>query len=94
MFTKFSKVALKKDLPEFGVKSGDVGVIVEIHPGVSGQEGVTLEFFNAVGETIAVPTVKESEIETLTSNEVLHVRRYSTEEVTEPPIQYKTSRKK
>jgi len=31
--------------------------------------------FNAVGETLAVVTVRESQIEPLTSKEVLHVRR-------------------
>jgi hypothetical protein len=34
-----------------------------------------LEVFNAVGETIAVVTVRESQIEPLRQNEVLHLRR-------------------
>src|SRR3989442_25099 len=48
---------------------------VEYHPGRPGQEpGYTLEVFNAVGETVAVVTVRQSQIEPLKSNEVLHVR--------------------
>jgi len=71
----FTRVALKTDLPEHKLRSGDVATIVEYHPGRPGQEpGYTLEVFNAVGETVAVVTVRESQIEPLKSNEVLHVR--------------------
>jgi hypothetical protein len=71
----FTRVALKTDLPEHKLRSGDVATTVEYHPGRPGQEpGYTLEVFNAVGETVAVVTVPESQIEPLTSNGVLHVR--------------------
>ena len=72
----FSKVALKSDVPAHKLRWGDVATIVESHPGRPGQEpGYSLEVFNAVGETLAVVTVRESQIEPLTSKEVLHVRR-------------------
>ena len=72
----FTKVALKDDLPEHNLRRGDVATIVEIHSGAPGQErGCSLEVFNAIGETIAVVTVRESQIEPLAPNEVLHVRR-------------------
>ncbi|MGD0090523.1 MAG: DUF4926 domain-containing protein [Planctomycetota bacterium] len=72
----FSRVALKTDLPEHGLASGDVATVVEHHPGRPGQEpGYSLEVFNAVGETVAVVTVRESQLEPLTPQEVLHVRR-------------------
>ena len=71
----FTRVALKTDLPEHKLRSGDVATIVEYHTGRPGQEpGYTLEVFNAVGETVAVVTVRESQIESLKSSEVLHVR--------------------
>jgi len=71
----FTRVALKTDLPEHKLRSGDVATIVEHHPGRPGQEpGYTLEVFSAVGETVAVVTVRQSQIEPLKSNEVLHVR--------------------
>jgi hypothetical protein len=44
------------------------------HPG-GGEEGCVLEVFNALGDSIAVVTVKESEIESLQANEVLAIRR-------------------
>ena len=72
----FTKVALRADIPEHKLRRGAVATIVEPHPGRLGQEpGYSLEVFNAVGETIAVVTVRESQIEPLANNEVLHVRR-------------------
>ena len=72
----FTRVALSVDLPKHRLRVGDLGTIVETHAGRPGQEpGYTLEVFNAVGETIAVPTVRESQIESLDGGEVLHVRR-------------------
>ena len=72
----FTRVALKVDLPDHQLRSGDVVTIVEYHPGRPGQEpGYSLEVFNAVGDTVAVATVRESQIEPLTSNELLHVRQ-------------------
>jgi len=71
----FTRVALKTDLPQHGLRSGDVATVVEHHPGRPGQEpGYSLEVFNAVGETVAVVTVRESQVEPLTPREVLHVR--------------------
>lgn len=72
----FTRVALKEDLPEHGLRRGDVATIVEAHPRTADHEpGYSLEIFNAIGETIAVVTVRESQIEALAPDEVLHVRR-------------------
>jgi hypothetical protein len=71
----FSRVALVEDLPKENLRRGDVATIVEHYEGRAGQEpGYELEVFNAVGETIAVTTVHESQIEGLRSDEVLSVR--------------------
>ena len=71
----FTRVALRTDLPQDGLRIGDVATVVEHHPGRPGQEaGYTLEVFNAIGETLAVVTVRESEIAPLNANELLHVR--------------------
>jgi hypothetical protein len=72
----FSKVALKVDVPLHNLRKGDVATIVESHPGRAGIEpGYSLEIFNAVGETLAVLTVRESEIQLLRKDEILHVRQ-------------------
>jgi hypothetical protein len=74
-FEMFSRVALKTDVPEDGLRRGDVATIVEYHQGRPGQEpGYSLEVFNAVGETVAVITLRESQIEPLSPREILHVR--------------------
>ncbi len=71
----FIRVALSDDLPDRRLKRGDVATIVEFHPGRTGQEpGYTLEVFNALGQTVDVVTVRESQIERLTADEVLSVR--------------------
>jgi len=71
----FTRVALKEDLPDESLLRGDVATIVEAHAARIGQEsGYSLEVFNAVGETIAVVVVRESQIEPLAPDEVLHVR--------------------
>ncbi|GBF79855.1 DUF4926 domain-containing protein [Aphanothece sacrum] len=73
-FELFTRVALKEDLPNYKLCRGDVATIVEYHPVKNGEDGYSLEVFNAVEETIAVVTVAESQIESLMNNEVLHVR--------------------
>lgn len=73
-FELFSQVALARDVPEKALQAGDVATIVEHHPTTSGEDGYTLEVFDAVGETLAVLTLAESELEELRAGEVLSVR--------------------
>ncbi|MEK6323321.1 MAG: DUF4926 domain-containing protein [Acidobacteriota bacterium] len=71
----FTRVALNTDLRQHGLRSGDIATVVEYHPGRPGQEpGYSLEVFNAVGDSVAVVTVRESAIVPLNANELLHVR--------------------
>ena len=71
----FTRVALNTDLPQDGLRSGDLATVVEYHPGLPGQEpGYTVEVFNAIGDTIAVITLTESQLVPLNANELLHVR--------------------
>jgi len=56
-FPLFEDVILLVDLPEHGLAAGDVGVVVERHD-VSGREtGYSVEFFDMVGNTVAVVTM-------------------------------------
>jgi hypothetical protein len=73
-FELFSRVALQEDFPKYKLRQGDVATVVEHHPVSDGEDGYSLEVFNAVGETIAVLVVSESQIEPLLNNEVLHIR--------------------
>ena len=75
----FTRVALRADIPQHRLRKGDVATIVERHDAPLGAEpGYSLEVFNALGDTMAVLTVGESQIEPLLRNEVLHVRQLET----------------
>ena len=70
----FERVARRVDLPEHGLRKGDVATIVEHLPGKDCEDGYALEVFNAVGDTIAVITVSQSAVEPLTANVIPSVR--------------------
>jgi hypothetical protein len=71
----FTRVALAEDLPKENLRRGDLATIVEYYEGSPGQEpGYELEVFNAVGDTFAVVTVRESQVESLRKDELLSVR--------------------
>lgn len=71
----YERVALAVDEPELNLKKGDVATLIDRVPNPSGgEDGCVLELFNALGESIAVVTVKESHLEPLQSDEVLTVR--------------------
>ena len=70
----FKRVALRVDIPEHGLRKGDVATIVEHLPGKNGDDGYALEVFNAIGESIAVVTTPESAVEPLTADKMPAVR--------------------
>jgi len=54
----FGDVIVTRDIPELGLRVGDVGTVVERHvvPDLH-EEGCSVEFFNMTGNTVAVVTV-------------------------------------
>ena len=54
MIKELERVVLSADLPDEGLKAGDVGTVVMIHQGGKGFE---VEFVTLDGETIAVTSV-------------------------------------
>ena len=71
----YQQVALRRDLHEYQLMRGDLATVIDRVPHPSGDEdGVVLEVFNALGDSIAVIAVRESEVEMLRSDEVLSVR--------------------
>ena len=59
-FDLYSEVILTADLPEDGVKAGDVGTVVERHVVAGMEDGYSVEFFDMTGKTVAVVTVGAS----------------------------------
>jgi hypothetical protein len=71
----YQEVALTRDLPEYGLRSGDIAMLVDFvpHP-TNGEGGCVLEVFNAIGESLAVIAVPISAVEVLRPDEILSVR--------------------
>jgi hypothetical protein len=74
----FKEVVLLRDIPEKRLKKGDVATIVEYHPVNDSIDGYTLEVFNVFGDTIAIITVSESEIEPLREDKIFNARALET----------------
>ncbi len=71
MIKELDRVALTTDLPEFHLRAGDVGTVVDITP--NGKQ-YTLEFINFDGDTIAVVPVEPVAVRAIGSREVTHAR--------------------
>ena len=57
-FDMYSDVILTRDVAEHGLRTGDVGTVVERHivPG-GAEEGYSVEFFDMTGNTVGVATL-------------------------------------
>ena len=73
-FELYADVALARDLPELKLRRGDLVKLVDHHVAPDGEEGYSIEVFNAVGDTIAVTSVPANALEPLREDEVLSVR--------------------
>ncbi len=73
-FDLYTDAALACDIPEHCLCRGDVVKIVDHHLSPNGENGYSIEVFNAVGDTIAITAVPESALESLRKDEVLSVR--------------------
>ncbi len=86
----FTCVALADDLPKENLRRGDLATIVEYYAGSPCQEPANaLDIFNAVGDTFAVVTVRESQIESLRNDELLSIRPQNSPS---PELEFKRSR--
>ena len=73
----YQRVALSRDVASAKLKKGDVAMLVDYVPAPKGgEDGCLLEVFNALGDSIAVVAVKESDIEPLSADKVLTVRSF------------------
>ncbi len=71
MIRELDSVALWRDLPEHGLKAGDIGTIVLLHA----NSGYEVEFMTLDGETVAVESLSSEEIRPIGRREVAHARR-------------------
>lgn len=73
-FELYTDAALARDLPELGLRRGDLVKLIDHHVARDGEEGYSIEVFSAVGETLAVTAVPALALEPLRGDEVLSVR--------------------
>ena len=59
-FPMFTDVVLARDLPKDNLRAGDVGTVVERHDVRGLEVGYSVEFFDMLGNTVAVVTVPAS----------------------------------
>ncbi len=75
MIREHDRVVLTVDLPDVGLKQGDIGTVVLIHQGGAGFE---VEFMTLAGETIAVATLLPAQVRPITKRDIAHVRELQT----------------
>ncbi|BAS27107.1 DUF4926 domain-containing protein [Limnochorda pilosa] len=64
-------VVLTRDLPEYGLKRGDVGAILHRY---QGGDAFEVEFVSGGGRTVGVVTLGSKDVRPMNPNELLHVR--------------------
>lgn len=74
-FTELETVVLTHDIEEYGLREGDMGAVVNVY---GKSEAGEVEFVTATGRTVAVITLKSSDVRSTKSNDVLHVRGFTT----------------
>jgi hypothetical protein len=71
MIHELDTVALTHDIPEHGLKAGDLGAVVHCYATSLAYE---VEFVTAEGRTIGVLTLQQGDIRRPGSRDILHVR--------------------
>ena len=70
MIRELDSVVLACDLPQHGLKRGDVGTVVLVHVGA----GYEVEFMTLDGETLAVVSLREEQLRPIGRREIAHAR--------------------
>jgi hypothetical protein len=74
-FKLYTDAVLNRNMPKYRLKRGDVVKLIERHTAPDGTRGYSIEAFNVLGETVAVTTVDEADLEPLREDEIFHVRQ-------------------
>ncbi len=74
MIREHDVVALACDLPDYGLKAGDVGTIVLLH----GDLGYEVEFMTFGGDTVAIVTLEKNKVRPVGRQEIHHSRLLET----------------
>jgi hypothetical protein len=75
MINELETVVLTADLPEHGLKAGDLGTVVLVHT----QGGYEVEFMTLDGETMAMLSLSPNQVRPVSRREIAHARSVTTE---------------
>jgi len=75
MIKEHDRVVLLKDVPEEGLRAGDVGAVVYIY---RHGEAFEVEFMTLDGRTVAIVTLPASHVRAISNRDVTHVRELVT----------------
>ena len=69
-FKELDTVVLRRDLPDVGLRAGDLGAIVDMGDGAT----LEVEFVTASGRTEALVSVSESDLRAIAETDLVSVR--------------------
>ena len=71
MIREQEAIVLTRDIPEHGLRRGDIGAVVHCY-----KDGVAfeVEFVTGRGDTVAVITLESKDVRPMHPNEILHAR--------------------
>lgn len=72
---ELERVALTEDVPEHGLRAGDVGMIVHVY---GDHRGYEVEFVTLHGDLVALVSVFPTQIRPLENDEIASARRVRT----------------
>ena len=73
-FRELDTVVLARDLPEAGLRAGDLGAVVLVHGSPEAPEGLEVEFVTASGRTQALRTLMPGDVRPVRDDDLLAVR--------------------
>lgn len=71
MVKELDRIVLAEDIPEHGLRQGDIGTVVLEHGPAQGYE---VEFVTLTGETIAVISLFSQQVREIRPKEIAHAR--------------------
>ena len=72
MIKEHDRIVLKGDVPEHGLRAGDVGTVVHVY---RRGKALEVEFVTLGGDTAAVTTLLPSQVRPVRKREIAHARR-------------------
>lgn len=71
MIKEHECIVLLQDIPENGLKAGDIGTVMHVHKGGTGYE---VEFMTLAGDTVAIVTLLPAQLRPISRRDLAQVR--------------------